>query len=172
MRQLLQNNYLSPNGNGFSIAAALKIGLGVPVTLFSLAISSMHLKNQVSSPFGSVADKERISLFAFGSFVETLSELQRKAFKDNKANKGKIYTGGLFKLARHVNYLGEVFWYTGYALLTTGLPFVGALFFGMLSYTFIDVAIPELGAYMELKYKKQWEEYKKATPYELFPLIK
>ncbi|MGR5960169.1 DUF1295 domain-containing protein [Bacillus cereus] len=38
--------------------------------------------------------------------LNTVSELLRKSFKDNPVNQGKLYTGGLFKYAIHINYLG------------------------------------------------------------------
>ncbi len=41
-----------------------------------------------------------LAVFAVGSFIETFSELQRKAFKDDPRNKGKPFTGGLFTIAQ------------------------------------------------------------------------
>ncbi len=41
--------------------------------------------------------------------LNTVSELLRKSFKDNPVNQGKLYTGGLFKYAIHINYLGIAF---------------------------------------------------------------
>ena len=57
-----------------------------------------------------------ISLFTVGIFTELISELQRKRFKDNPISKNKLYTGGLFSLARHINYGGFIVWRTGLAL--------------------------------------------------------
>ncbi|EEB94925.1 hypothetical protein MPER_06187, partial [Moniliophthora perniciosa FA553] len=41
---------------------------------------------------------------------------QRKRFKDDVRNVGKPYTGGLFGLARHINYGGYMLWRTGFAI--------------------------------------------------------
>jgi steroid 5-alpha reductase family enzyme len=57
-----------------------------------------------------------ISLFTVGILTELISELQLKRFKDNPRNKGKLYTGDLFSLARHIDYGGYTLWHTGLAL--------------------------------------------------------
>ena len=49
-----------------------------------------------------------ILLFIIGSYINTYSEIQRKRFKDNPNNKGKLYTLGLFQYARHINYFGDI----------------------------------------------------------------
>lgn len=45
-------------------------------------------------------------LFALGSFLETFSELQRRKFKKHSPS-GTLYTGGLFRYARNINYTGN-----------------------------------------------------------------
>jgi steroid 5-alpha reductase family enzyme len=59
-------------------------------------------------------------LYAIGLSAEAISEIQRRRFKDKPANKGKVYSGGLFSLARHINYGGYTVWRTGYALASSG----------------------------------------------------
>ena len=61
------------------------------------------------------------ALFAIGILTELVSELQRKRFKDDPTNKGKAYSGGLFSLARSINYGGYTLWRGGY--VSGGLPF-------------------------------------------------
>lgn len=58
------------------------------------------------------------ALFVIGSLINTMSELLRKPFKDDPSNKGKLYTGGLFKYSIHINYFGDILWVLGFALLT------------------------------------------------------
>ena len=60
------------------------------------------------------------SMYAVGLFVELFSEVQRARFKKDPANKGKVYTGGLFGVSRHINYFGYTMWRTGYALAAGG----------------------------------------------------
>lgn len=86
------------------------------------------------------------TLYAVGISVELVSELQRHAFKKDPANKGKVYEGGLFSLARHINYGGYTLWRTGYALAAGGWVWgsiVGAFFV----YDFTQRGIPVLQHY-------------------------
>ena len=89
------------------LVLAMQIGLLVPTVLNTLTLVGICTNR---GPFGSVTDYLGLGLFALGSALETVSELQRKAFKAKESNKGKVYTGGLFSLARHINYTGEILW--------------------------------------------------------------
>ncbi|AFQ14765.1 DUF1295 domain-containing protein [Bacillus thuringiensis] len=60
-------------------------------------------------------------LFLGGSMLNTVSELLRKSFKDNPVNQGKLYTGGLFKYAIHINYLGDCLWVLGLAFISSNI---------------------------------------------------
>ena len=53
--------------------------------------------------------------------LNTVSELLRKSFKDNPVNQGKLYTGGLFKYAIHINYLGDCLWVLGLAFIASNI---------------------------------------------------
>lgn len=75
-----------------------------------------------------------VVLFTLGGLLETFSEIQRAIFKFNRDNsmflsclssalilvftEGKLYTGGLFRLCQHPNYLGYTMWRTGLAFLS------------------------------------------------------
>jgi protein-S-isoprenylcysteine O-methyltransferase Ste14 len=85
-------------------------------------------------------------LFATGLTLEVVSEAQRKNFKKNPKNEGKPYTGGLWSLARHINYTGYSLMRAGYATAAAGFGF-GTF---MLSFTLGDFAfrsIPILDDY-------------------------
>ncbi|MCJ1227955.1 hypothetical protein MMC12_004614 [Toensbergia leucococca] len=73
-------------------------------------------------------------LYLTGIFTESISEIQRRSFKSDLANKGIPYSGGLFGLARHINYGGHTLWRSAYALAFGG-P-VWAL--GLASWLFFD----------------------------------
>lgn len=91
-----------------------------------------------------------LGLYAIGVFTEWYCEVQRKQFKKDPANKGKLYTGGLFGLARNINYGGYSLWRTGYGLVCAGLPWGVAMF----AWTFGDFAgraIPLMETFMERK---------------------
>lgn len=94
-----------------------------------------------------------VGLFAVGIFTELFSEIQRRLFKRDPANKGKPYGGGLFSLATNINYGGFTIWRTGYAIAAAGFPFglvVGSFF----AYDFITRAIPELDDYCTKRVRK------------------
>ncbi|TPX41453.1 hypothetical protein SeMB42_g00772 [Synchytrium endobioticum] len=110
-----------------------------------------------------------IGLFALGSCLETVSDIQRKNFIEDKKNAGRIQTNGLFSLARHINYGGFVLWRLGHALATGS---AWALFAPLANlYDFLARAIPAMDKRMVQKNKPQWEQYKKSTPHKLIPYI-
>jgi len=111
-----------------------------------------------------------VALFVIGITVETVSEVQRRNFKRQSKNKGKVFKGGLFNLARHINYAGYTVWRTGFAL-TGGGWIWGATIFGFFAGDFSRRAIPALDSYCYERYGEQWREYKREVGYKLFPGI-
>lgn len=110
------------------------------------------------------------ALFLTGILTETIGEIQRKRFKDNPRNEGKIYSGGLFSLVRHASYLGYSVWRGGYALACGG-PLWGATVASFFLWDFAHRAIPILDDYMAKKYGEQWAKVKRDVPYALIPGI-
>lgn len=109
-----------------------------------------------------------IGLFVLGSSVNTVAELQRKQFKARPENQGKLYTEGLFAVVRHPNYLGDVLWALGWAVLAYNplaflIPAVAAA-------GFVFKFIPELSGYLSDRYGGQYEEWAKRTK-RIFPHI-
>lgn len=116
----------------------------------------------------SAVDLFAIALFVLGALFNTGAELQRKRFKENPANKGRLYTRGLFALVRHPNYLGDVLWALGWALMTRDIwalciPAVAAA-------AFIFIFIPQLSAYLAGRYGTQYESWAGRTK-RLIPFI-
>ena len=102
-----------------------------------------------------------VFLFAGGSSLNTLAELQRHVWKARPENRGKLYTGGLFRYAVHINYFGDVLWVLGYAVVT-GTPWaylLPTLLFGF--FTFYNV--PKLDAYLNRKYAPEFQTYRQHT---------
>ncbi|PRT08804.1 hypothetical protein C6352_22010 [Bacillus thuringiensis] len=107
-------------------------------------------------------------LFLGGSMLNTVSELLRKSFKDNPVNQGKLYTGGLFKYAIHINYLGDCLWVLGLAFISSNIY---SLFISLgLFFVFIFEYIPKSDAYLQIKYGEQFTVYKQNTK-KLIPFI-
>ncbi|EON67756.1 hypothetical protein W97_07010 [Coniosporium apollinis CBS 100218] len=108
------------------------------------------------------------AVYAAGILTETFSEMQRKAFKDDPANKGKLFTGGLFGLARHINYGGYILFRAGYAMFGGGW-IAGAAVFAWFARDFAGRGIPMLDEYCSKRYGDAWKQYKKDVPYRMFP---
>ncbi|KAF1967464.1 hypothetical protein BU23DRAFT_573205 [Bimuria novae-zelandiae CBS 107.79] len=131
---------------------------------FILRATSASLESEFPQPALLVGG----ALYTAGILTELISEIQRKQFKKDPKNKGKPYTGGLWKLARHINYGGYTIWRAGYALTGGGWimgAVVGAFFF----YDFAGRAVPVLNEYCEKRYGEDWQNFKKQTRYRLIP---
>ena len=109
-----------------------------------------------------------IALFVIGSYLNTGSEYQRKRFKDQPANQGKLYRNGLFRYIRHVNYLGDSLWVLGWAILTTNL---GSLLIpALLTTGFVFYFIPSLSRYLHERYGESYEQWTR-TSWAFVPFI-
>ena len=101
-----------------------------------------------------------IALFLIGSGINTTAEVLRDRWKKEPANKGKLYTGGLFAYSRHINYFGDLLWVSGYAVLTRNG--YAALIPAFLFCFFAFYNIPKLETYLRGKYPG-FAEYAKRT---------
>jgi len=102
-----------------------------------------------------------ISLFLFGSCINTLADYQRFSWKRKTENKGRLYTSGLFKYAMHINYFGDAVAYFGLALITYNIACL-CISLGMFVY-FITFEIPRLDEHLSMKYRDNFTEYSKVT---------
>lgn len=98
-----------------------------------------------------------IALFILGSLLNSIAELQRHLFKQSPENSGRLYMSGLFALSMHINYFGDVLWVAGYAVVT-GNPY-SAIIPGLLFLFFTYLNIPQLDAYLEMKYGDAFRDY-------------
>lgn len=106
-------------------------------------------------------DAAALSLLLIGSYLNSYSEIQRKWWKKDPANKGRCYTKGLFSLSIHINYFGDTVLFTGWCLLTynfwtLSLPLLMGL-------TFVFYHIPGLDSYLEERYGEEFRKYTKKT---------
>jgi protein-S-isoprenylcysteine O-methyltransferase Ste14 len=108
------------------------------------------------------------ALYATGLLTELVAEIQRKRFKSDPKNKGKPYTGGLWSLARHINYGAYTIWRAGYAMAGGGWIW-GALVGGFFFSDFVRRGVPLLNEYCEKRYGEDWDKFKKQTKYRLIP---
>lgn len=101
------------------------------------------------------------ALYLFGSFLNTGGELLRDRWKKRPENKGRLYTGGLFRYSMHVNYFGDVTLFCGFALVT-GSAWAFAIPLVMAS-LFVFVNIPMLDAYLASRYGEAFVAYARST---------
>ncbi|SVE58210.1 uncharacterized protein METZ01_LOCUS511064, partial [marine metagenome] len=94
--------------------------IGVITAFAAYQIGFILLGGWKTSPLN-ILDVSGILLFIIGSYCNTYSEIQRNRFKNDLNNKGKLYTQGLFKYARHINYFGDISWVAGWAIITHNL---------------------------------------------------
>lgn len=55
-------------------------------------------------------------IFIVGTYINLWPEYTRHVWKLDEKNKGKLYTQGLWKYARRINYTGEILSFVGYVL--------------------------------------------------------
>ncbi len=109
-----------------------------------------------------------ITVFLFGSYLNTMSEYQRHTWKKLSENKGKLYTLKLFSRSMHINYFGDLLWVIGYSIISLNIwsAWIPILLF----FFFIFFNIPKLDNYLAKKYNSQFDTYKKQTK-KLIPFI-
>ena len=87
----------------------------VPLSFWSFGVSC-------TSDMLSALDLAWFALFLVGTWLNVWPEWERHLWKTDPrhsaARVGKLYTGSLFRFARHINYTGEVVSFVGLALLT------------------------------------------------------
>jgi len=106
-------------------------------------------------------DTLAVVLFLGGGALNTLSEWARRRFKSRPQNKGKLFTKGPFAVVRHPNYLGDILWGIGWALLARS-PWAIVIVLAEIS-GFVFVNIPQLSAYLELHYGDAYRAWAKRT---------
>lgn len=88
------------------------------------------------------------AMYTIGLGIETVSEIQRHRFKADPANKGKVFTRGLWSIIRHPNYAGYVLWRAGYALAAGG--WIWSVAMGAFNvYHFMQNSMPALSEYCQ-----------------------
>jgi protein-S-isoprenylcysteine O-methyltransferase Ste14 len=98
-----------------------------------------------------------VVLYVIGSCLNTGSELQRKWWKERPENAGRLFTGGLFRFAVHINYFGDELLFTGYALIT-GRAWAILVPLVMLA-GFVFFNIPELDRHLRSHYGAEFNAY-------------
>lgn len=153
--------YLLKRSMGWEEAISIPFAFMVYYVGFSL------LAGPVDAPIGGAA-YIGIVLFVIGSCINTGSELMRDRWKKAPANKGKLYTGGLFRYAMHINYFGDILWVIGLALMTASLW--SAIIPVLLFVFFAFYNAPMLDSHLAEKYGDDFAAYRKRTK-RIIPFI-
>ncbi len=122
---------------------------------------------RVPEPLGAL-DGLAVLCYLTGSWLGTASEASRHVWKARPENRGHLYTEGLFRCSRHVNYLGDLLVFAGLALLTRQL-WAGIVPLAM-AVNFAPVIIPAHDAYLASRYGPEFEDYARRTR-KLVPLL-
>jgi len=109
-----------------------------------------------------------VFLFLFGSYLNTVSEYSRHVWKQKRENRGHLYTEGLFKHIRHVNYLGDVALFTGLAAVAH--QFILFVIPTSMAFIFAAILIPLKEKYLKNKYGLEFEQYTAKTK-KLVPML-
>jgi protein-S-isoprenylcysteine O-methyltransferase Ste14 len=135
--------------------------IGVVLFLF------LRVGLRTAQPLGFV-DVVGVLLYLTGSYVGTASEYSRHLWKARPENQGHLYTEGLFKYCRHVNYFGDLLLFGGCAVLTRQL-WTGIVPLAM-GLNFALVIIPAHDAYLAMRYGGEFDDYVRRTR-KLVPLL-
>ncbi len=111
-------------------------------------------------PIGPI-DIVGIFMFLVGSYINTMADYQRFAWKRKNENKGRLYTQGLFRYSMHINYFGDAITYTGLALIT--LKMLCLFISAIIIVNFIVIQIPMLDKHLSKKYGNDFTEYSTVT---------
>jgi protein-S-isoprenylcysteine O-methyltransferase Ste14 len=118
-------------------------------------------------PMG-VMDAGGVLLYAAGSYLGTASEWSRHGWKARPGHRGHLYTEGLFRFSRHINYFGDLLLFAGFAVLTRQL-WAGMVPLGM-GLNFVFMIIPAHDAYLASHYGAEFALYANRTR-KLVPLV-
>ncbi|WP_062305703.1 methyltransferase family protein [Demequina subtropica] len=102
-----------------------------------------------------------VGLYALGSWLNTWSEEQRRRFKKDPAHRGVLFTGGLFSVVMHPNYLGDTLLFTGFAMVAGGWwPLLAP---AIMAASFAFGHIARLDAHLEEHYGDAFRAYAART---------
>lgn len=139
----------------------------IPVAFALYYIGFALLVLPATAPLG-VWDGLAAVLFVVGCVLNTGGELGRDRFKKDPANAGRLYTGGLFALAMHINFFGDVLWIAAYAIVAHTWWAALIPLFTLSFFAFYNV--PMLDRHLAAHYGAQFEAYRAHTK-RLIPFV-
>ena len=122
---------------------------------------------RIAHPLG-LLDVVGSLLYLTGSYLGTRSEYSRHNWKARPENQGHLYTEGLFRYSRHINYFGDLLLFGGFAMLTRH-AWAGVVPLAM-ALSFVLLLIPAHDAYLASRYGAEFDDYARRTK-KLIPLV-
>lgn len=137
----------------------------IPISLASFAFGAAQRRGAAVGAMEYLG----VLVFLLGTYLNIWPEYTRYVWKSDPGNAGHLYVGGLFAFCRHINYFGEVLSFVGFALASSTwwnlwVPVV--MGFGMAAFS-----VPELDAYLSVKYSAEWAAYTRDVPCQMFPFV-
>jgi protein-S-isoprenylcysteine O-methyltransferase Ste14 len=152
--RIIGTTFLMPRVVG--MPEAIGVGIWIVIIHLTMAISAGF----TPGPLGVIA-LIGIAMYVIGSLLNSVSEYLRKIWKDDPANAGKVYTGGLFRYSVHINYFGDVVLFTGFALVTGS---AWALIIpALMVCLFVFYQIPALDKHLAEHYGEEFRVYRSHT---------
>ena len=114
-------------------------------------------------------------IFILGFTIEVIADYQKTKFRKNPKNKNNFITSGLWSYSRHPNYLGEIYLWTGIAIISFS-SLSNWQFISLISPIFIYILLVHISGvnFLEASSNKKWghlktyQDYIKKTPKLLF----
>jgi protein-S-isoprenylcysteine O-methyltransferase Ste14 len=107
-------------------------------------------------------------LFITGSWTNSYAEYTRNVWKQRPENRGRLYTGGLFRYSRHPNYLGDLLSFSGLCLICGA--WWTAIIPALMLAGFVFVNIPVLDSHLHDHYGEAFDKYARRTR-KLIPFV-
>ena len=143
-----------------------EVGMIVPWILsIYLLLSIAGGRNSV--PFGAL-DWVGGVLFVLGSWMNTYAEYARHVWKRQTENRGRLYTLGLFRYARHPNYLGDLISFSGLCLVSG--RWITVVIPSIMLTGFVFANIPMLDSHLHDHYGAAFDAYAARTS-KLIPFV-
>ncbi len=173
--------YIRIHAAGGSDSRFDKIRTNPPRFLVAWTLQALWVLLTASAALAVITSETRVAVDVFfwigalvwltGITMETVADAQKKAFKDDPANKGDFINVGLWKWSRHPNYFGEITLWTG--ILIMAIPVLsGWSWLVVISPLFVTLLLTKISG-INLQNKQaeerwgddpEYQKYRKNTP--------
>ena len=150
-------------GKAYQLVSLLGIHLVPTIVVFFASVPSfLYVINGVKFEALQIVG---LLFMVLATMLELISDNNMATFRKNRKSKDEIINVGLWKYSRHPNYLGEILFWYGVALvfvvsnLNLWYVIIGAILNTLL---FLFISIPLAENHLK-SYKEGFEEYKKKT---------